>query len=148
MGKLFCVFLLLLTGPLVNGQEAVPAQAAESRILSLELGWNHAVQDHDAKALAMLIAPEMAYVEYDGTRMNRDEYAASVASWSVHAEQILSEAMTVHVYGAVAVVNGVYRETGVKSGKPYSHRERFTDTWVRRGGSWLCVASQSTLIAR
>jgi ketosteroid isomerase-like protein len=66
----------------------------------------------------------------------------------VHAEHIGNESMSVHLYGQIAVVIGVYREAGTESGKPYSRRGRFTDTWVRRSGSWLCVATQSTLIAR
>jgi len=148
MRTVLFLFLLLLMVPRANAQAAAPASADESRILTLELAWNQAVQEKNAKALEMLIAPEMVYVEYDGTVMNRAGYLASVAARSVHAEQILSEAMTVHLYGAVAVVTGVYRETGAKGGKPYLHRERFTDTWVRQGGSWLCVASQSTLIAK
>jgi ketosteroid isomerase-like protein len=147
MGKLFSVVLLLLMAPRADAQ-AGPAQAEDSRVLTLELAWNHAVQGKDVKALAMLIAPEMVYVEIDGTLMNRAEYLASVASRSVHAEQISCESMTVHVYGPVAIVSGIYRETGAQNGKPYSHRERFTDTWVLRGGNWLCIASQSTLIER
>jgi len=147
MGKLFSVFLLMLIVPRAYPQRADPTQD-ESRIVTLELAWNHAVQGKDAKALEMLIAPEMVYVEYDGVLMNRAEYLASVAARSAHAEQILCESMTVHLFGPIAVVSGVYRETGAKSGKPYLHRERFTDTWMLRGGNWLRVASQSTLIAR
>lgn len=147
MGKLFSVILLLLMAPRASTQ-AGPAKAEDSRILTLELAWNHAVQGKDVKALQMLIAPEMVYVEYDGTLMGQAEYLASVSSPTVHPEQISYESMTIHVYGPVAIVNGVYREAGTQNGKPYSHRERFTDTWVLRGGDWLCVASQSTLIAR
>jgi ketosteroid isomerase-like protein len=147
MKRMFPVVLLLLMIPGGYAQKASPG-ADESRILALELAWNQAVQAKDAKALEMLIAPEMVYVEIDGTLMNRAEYLGSVASRSVHAEQILCESMTVHLYGPIAIVSGVYRETGAKSGKPYSHRERFIDTWVLRGGNWFCVASQSTLIAR
>ncbi|MGP0020002.1 MAG: nuclear transport factor 2 family protein [Candidatus Sulfotelmatobacter sp.] len=148
MAKLFCVLLLLLTVPRAFTQGAAPTPADESRILTLELAWNHAVQEKDVKALQMLIAPEMVYIEYDGTLMNQVEYLASVTSRSVNAEQILCESMTAHVYGPVALVSGVYRETGVRNGKPYLHRERFTDTWVLKAGNWLCVSSQSTLIAR
>jgi ketosteroid isomerase-like protein len=148
MQKLLSVFLLLLIVPRANLQQAVPAQPDESRLLALELLWNQAVQGKDTRALEILIAPEMLNVEYDGTLLNRDQYLASVASRSVHAEQIANESMSVHLYGQIGVVIGVYREAGTKSGKPYSRRGRFTDTWVRRGGSWLCVATQSTLIAR
>jgi ketosteroid isomerase-like protein len=147
MRKLVSVVLLLLIAARAHTQ-AGPAQAEDSRILTLELAWNHAVQGKDVKALGMLIAPEMVYVEYDGELMSRAEYLASVSSPTMRPEQISCESMTVHVYGPVAIVNGVYRETGAQNGKPYSRRERFTDTWVLRGGNWLCIASQSTLIAR
>jgi hypothetical protein len=44
------------------------------------------------------------------------------------------------------VVIGIYREQGVRNGKAYVLRDRFVDTWVERSGSWICVASQSTLM--
>jgi hypothetical protein len=62
--------------------------------------------------------------------------------------RIVNESTTVRFYGTVAVVNGTCRESGVKKGKPYALRERFTDTWVRRSGGWICVSSESTLMAR
>jgi ketosteroid isomerase-like protein len=152
MEKLLSVLVLLMLVPRANAQSAVvpaqPAQTEESRLLGLELLWNQAVQGKDTRALEILIAPEMVNIEYDGTLLNRDLYLASVTSRSVHAEHIGNESMSVHLYGQIAVVIGVYREAGTESGKPYSRRGRFTDTWVRRSGSWLCVATQSTLIAR
>jgi hypothetical protein len=54
--------------------------------------------------------------------------------------------MTIHPHGCVAVVCGVCRESGVKNGKSYALRERFMDTWIRRNDSWVCVASQSSLV--
>ena len=54
--------------------------------------------------------------------------------------------MTLRHYGSIAVVTGLYREKGLKNGKPYLHRERFTDTWVLRNKTWTCVASQSTQV--
>src|SRR5580700_3436642 len=142
MEKLLSVLVLLMLVPGADAQLAVvPAQPAqeESRLLGLELLWNQAVQAKDTRALEILIAPEMVDIEYDGTLLNRDLYLASVASQSVHAEHIGNESMSVHLYGQIAVVIGVYREAGTESGKPYSRRGRFTDTWVRRSGSWLCV---------
>jgi hypothetical protein len=34
----------------------------------------------------------------------------------------------------------------VTKGKPYVHRERFVDTWVKISGTWQCLATTSTLI--
>jgi hypothetical protein len=37
-------------------------------------------------------------------------------------------------------------QAGTANGKPYTgKRIVFTDTYVRRGGRWRCVAGQSTL---
>jgi hypothetical protein len=94
----------------------------------------------------MLLAPDLIYVEYDGRLMNKAQYLTSVQSPSLQPVRIANESTNVRLYGAVAVVNGVCREEGTKNGKSFAFRELFTDTWVRRCDSWVCVASESTLI--
>jgi hypothetical protein len=56
--------------------------------------------------------------------------------------------MSAHSYRGVVVVNGVCHESGVRNGKHYSVRMRFTNTWIRRCDNWVCVASPSRLIGR
>src|SRR5712672_1286671 len=129
------VLLSLLAAPRLNAQGA-PHSADQQRILALETAWNQAEQQKDAAALKVLLGPELVYVDYDGTIMNKAEFLASVQSPSLHPERIVNESMNVQLYGAVAVVNGVYRESGVKSGKPYAFRGRFTDTWISARESW------------
>lgn len=122
--------------------------ADENRILLLENAWNSAEQQKNTNALDELLSNSLAYTDYDGTFMNKSEFLASVASPSLHPEQIVNESVTVHAFGTSAIVTGVYREKGTVNSKPYSRRGRFTDTWVSQNGVWQCVASQSTLIAR
>jgi ketosteroid isomerase-like protein len=145
MWKLVSVFLLL-AAPQLKAQASARPDAEQARILTLENAWNQAVQQKDASALDILLAPDLIYVEYDGTLMNKGQYLASVRSPSMQPLHIVNESSSVHLYGMVAVVNGICRENGVKKGKPYTLRERFTDTWVRRSDNWVSVASQSTLI--
>lgn len=142
----FLLFAALLVALPLNAQHSASSGADQSRLLALENAWNQAVQQKDRIALDMLIGPELVYVDYDGKLMDRAEYLASVQSAELHPQRIVNEEMNVHIYGVVAVVNGVYRESGKKHGKPYSLRERFTDTWIRHAESWVCVASHSTLI--
>jgi ketosteroid isomerase-like protein len=139
--------VLLLSLPGLSIQSSGQSNSEQGRILSLENAWNQAQQQKDGDALRLLLAPELVYVEYDGTQMSKAEYVASVQAASLHPAHIVNESMKVHLYGAVAVVEGVCRESGVRNGKPYSVRLRFTDTWIRRGESWVCVASQSTLMS-
>lgn len=146
VSKLFSIFLLLLVATRSNAQGPPQPAAEQGRILALENAWNQAVQQKNGPALNLLLAPDLIYVDYDGKLMDKAEYLASVQSQTLQPGRIASESMTVHFYASVAVVNGVYRENGTKNGKPYLLQERFTDTWVRRNESWVCVASQSTLI--
>jgi ketosteroid isomerase-like protein len=148
MWKLLIFFMMLAAAAPLNGQGAVPPDAQQRRILALENAWNQAQQTKDAAALDMLLAPELSYIEYDGTLMNKAEFLASVRSPTLQPLRIVNESIAVRVYGAVAVANGVVREDGVKNGKPFTIRERYTDTWVRRGDDWVCVASQSTQVPR
>jgi ketosteroid isomerase-like protein len=120
--------------------------ADEGRILALETAWNHAEQNKDVAALDQLLAPQLVYIDYDGSISTKQEFLANVKSEGLAPEQIINEQQTVHVFGNCAVVTGIYREKGVDRGKPYSRRGRFTDTWVKVNDTWQCVASQSTLI--
>lgn len=138
--------VLLLCAVSVPAQETPEASAEQSKILALENAWNQAEEHKDVNALESLLDPSLVYIDYDGSLMNKAQFIASVKEPSLHPEQIVNETMAAHVYGDSAVVTGVYREKGEKGGKPYLRRGRFTDTWVYTRGTWVCVASQSTLI--
>jgi ketosteroid isomerase-like protein len=147
MKVLLTVLVLLVTTRPLLPQAAGGVDAEQSKILALENAWNQAEKHKDGKALETLLHPDLVYVDYDGSMMTKVEFIASVKDPALKPEQIVNESMTAHVFGDSAVVSGIYREKGVKNGKPYNRRGRFTDTWVYQGGLWMCVASQSTMIA-
>ncbi len=119
----------------------------ETRILALENAWNQAEAHKDVRSMDQLLDESLVYVDYDGSRMTKAQFMASISAPSLSADQIVNESQEAHVYGDSAIVTGVYREKGTKSGRAYLRRGRFTDTWVSRHGVWVCVASQSTLIS-
>src|SRR5580704_17546794 len=139
--------LILSLSPAMFAQHGSNTDAEQTRILALENAWNLAEEHKDVKALDGLLANTMVYIDYDGTFMDKAQFIASVKAPSLHPEQIVNESMTAHVYGDSAVVTGIYREKGVNKGKSYLRRGRFTDTWVYQNSTWVCVASQSTLIS-
>jgi ketosteroid isomerase-like protein len=147
MSILLSLFLLWWTPHAVlNPSGAQQLDADQTKILALENAWNQAEERKDVKALETLLDSSLVYIDYDGSIMNKVQFIASVQAPSLHPEQIVNESMTAHVYGDSAVVTGIYREKGLKNGKPYLRRGRFTDSWVYRDQTWVCVASQSTLI--
>jgi Domain of unknown function (DUF4440) len=145
---LFPVIVMLTASLSTARQLDTKTSADENRILLLENAWNSAEQNKNTKVLDELLSNSLAYTDYDGTFMNKVEFLASVASPSLHPDQIVNESVTVHSFGSSAVVTGIYREKGTVNGKSYLRRGRFTDTWVTQNGVWQCVASQSTLINR
>jgi hypothetical protein len=145
-GMVVCVLLWFVSMPLA-AQEDAHGGSERTKILALENAWNQAEQNKDTKALDGLLASTLVYIDYDGSLMDKAKFMASVKAPSLHPEQIVNESMTAYMYGDSAVVTGIYREKGVRNGKPYSRRGRFTDTWVNQGGTWVCASSQSTLIS-
>jgi ketosteroid isomerase-like protein len=112
-----------------------------------ENAWNQAEERKDTKALDALLDNSLVYTDYDGTLKTKGDFLASVKASRHSPEQQVTESMGTHVYGDGAVVTGVYRVKGVDNGKPYQRSGRFTDTWIRQNGTWVCVSSQFTLIA-
>lgn len=137
-------WLVLLTVVFVSTQ-LLAQDSDKARVVALENAWNEAEGHKDAKALAVLLAPTFAYTDVDGSFQNKEQFLTSIRSGS--PSQIINDGMKLEFYGDVIVVTGSYREQGTENGKPFTHRGRFTDTWVEKDGQWLCVASQETRIA-
>jgi len=121
------------------------AQTSDTvRVLSLENAWNEAETHRDVNAIAALLASTFVYTDTDGDFSNRSQYLAGIPG--IISSLIVNEGMKAESYGDAIVVTGAFREEGTENGKHYQRRGRFTDTWVRQNGAWLCVASQETLI--
>jgi ketosteroid isomerase-like protein len=140
---LFAAGLLVAAAISVSGQSS---SDEAGRIQALELAWNHALEAKDAAALDMLLANTMVSVDIDGSVVYKKEFLASVKAPDYQPSQAVTEQSNVQMYGDTAVVVGIFRIKGMEKGKPYVHRERFVDTWVKINGTWQCVATTSALI--
>jgi ketosteroid isomerase-like protein len=116
------------------------------RVLALESAWNHAIEAKDTKAIDSLLADTLVAVESDGTYASKSEYLAGISAPDFQPSQAINEENKVRVYGDTAVAVGVFRIKGMEKGKPYVHRERTIDTWVKINGSWKCVAAVAVTI--
>ena len=137
--------VIVLAAVLFAQEKSAPSND-EIQIKQLEHAWNEAESRHDVGAVTAIVADTLTYIDFDGSIMNKAEYLHDVTKTAYQADHLYDEGLDVAVYGNAAVVTGIYRETGNTKGKNYVHRVRFTDTWIKRGGVWQCVASQNTLI--
>ena len=117
---------------------------ARTMIMALENIWNNAERGGDAAALNLILDDAMVYIDEDGSLLTKTQFLEHVKQTGPQLQTLVTDTMSVHVYGAMALVAGTYRVTGVARGKAFRREGRFIDTWVRKNGTWLCVAAQAT----
>jgi ketosteroid isomerase-like protein len=135
------LFAFLLAAPAFAQNNA----SAESKIVALEKAWNQAYKFRDKKALGEILHNAIILVNDDGSLFPRSAFLSSVDEAKSSDEQQAEPAsISVHIFGDVAIATGIFREKGVENGKPYVRRNRFVDTWVPKGESWVCIAASAT----
>lgn len=123
-----------------------PAKDDTGRVIALEHAWNRAIEAKDTKALDRLLAPSFVAVDTDGSLTRKGEFLASIKAPSYQPAEAFYEDIRADLYGDTAVTVGIFRIRETQKGKRITQRQRFIDTWIRKGETWQCVASQVTLI--
>ncbi len=138
--------LLLVLIPILTLAQQSDESSEKSLILALEGAWNQAELHHDAAAASAIMADTFISVDHHGKLLNKSQYLADLKDPSYKPEEISNSETNVYVYGDTAIVTSAYRTRGTDNGKPFVHRGRFTDTWIKRNGQWQCIADHETLI--
>ena len=132
------VLVLLAGNAFTNPKPDSDAQAVKG----LEEKWAAAASKNDAAAVASILAESVTMSGADGTLRNKAELLAAMKDRNV--KSAVAEDIKVSVYGDAAVAVGIWRANGTEKGKSFDEVERFTDTFVKTGGQWKCVASHSS----
>lgn len=140
--------LLLVLASFTFAQGISRAQGDETEIIALENLWNQMQLQHDADAMGKLLDDDFVFTDYDGTVMTKVQFLESIRDKSYQLSIEASENMKLHRHGDTVVVIGATHEKGMFKGKPYQHQGRFTDTWIKKSGQWLCVASHLSAIRK
>jgi uncharacterized protein (TIGR02246 family) len=125
--------------------------STEQELIKLENEWGAAWVKHDVAFFERIEADDYTWTSPDGevwTKARDIEFVKSMGSGKdVTMSQVIAE-MKVRVYGDTAVVIGRDIVEEKIEGKDVSHQERWTDTWIKRDGRWVCVAGHSSVIAQ
>jgi len=95
-----------------------------------------------------MLHPDFVFTDYDGAVMAKPQFLASIRDMSNTLTLEVSDDMTLHRFGDTVVVSGATHQKGKQKGKAHEHYDRFTDTWMRHNGEWICVASQLELLQK
>lgn len=154
MKRLLVVVVLVLAVPcLAFGQAAKkPAtgsgQAAEQQVSALERAWIDASLKYDTAWFESHIADTMVNTDEEGVVTGKAELVGGVKNHANKFESLTYDDLKVQAYGDTAIATGIVVIKGTSKGKDISGRSQWTDTWIKRGGQWQCVASHSTRIVK
>lgn len=135
-----CAFLMLLTA--ASAAQAKPAGDVAAAVQALEDKWTEAARKNDVTALASLLADNAVLTSTTGEVRNKAAYLAE--SKARKYDSASSTETKVTVFGDTAIATGLWKAKGTDKGKPFDETERYTDTWVKIGGQWKCVASHGS----
>lgn len=140
-----CLMALMVIGASVSAQD--DSHTITTKIVAMEKAWNQAFKLRDTKALDSLLADDVVLVNDDGSLQSKEAFIKFVHdSKPSEDEQVTPESIDVRLVGDVAIATGVFRSKGMENGKPYQRQNRFVDTWIRKGGSWICASASATRI--
>jgi len=144
---LFAGLLFSLTVA-AGARPGAPQSDDASKVVAMENLWNQMQLNHDASAMEKMLDEDFVLTDYDGALSNKNQFLDSIKDMSIKLTQEMSEGMKLHQHGNTVVVTGATREKGTQNGKAFQHYGRFTDTWIKKDGRWLCVASHLGVISK
>jgi len=137
------IALLACATSTISGQQ--PKSADERAVLDLEDAWAKAVVKRDAATFKRLLAPGFVYTEDDRVQTG-DQLMKDIISGTDTVTSAANEKLETHTFDNTMIVTGWLVMRGRSSGKPFEHRYRFTDTWLKRNGQWQIIAAQDYLV--
>ncbi len=109
----------------------------------LEQDWNDAAPKRDSAWFEKNWAPEFVSVSSaTGKLTNKKEELADMMSDKGTLELTETTNMNITIAGDTGIVTGIYRMKGKdEKGVAYDRKIRYIDTWIKRDGHWLAIAS-------
>lgn len=140
----------LIFGGVILAQTQTPS--VEQELIKLEHGWADALVNEDWRFLDRILVDDFISTDEDGNVSTKDVAMAAVTAILEGGVKPISSAVAddfkVHIYGDVSVVNYRLTTKSYFKGKENIGLERITDTWVKRGSRWQCVASHYSRIVQ
>ena len=101
----------------------------------------------DAARLEALLSPDFTLTDSSGIVTDRDANLEEVRKREPRYESFRNHDMKVRLYGDAAVVSGITSVKGTALGRPFEADFRFTDTLIRREGTWTLAASHASRLS-
>ena len=127
------LFALLLLLAFCVAQEKDPRY---QQLLQAEAAWDEADANHDAKALAEILAPEFVTIHEDGSISTPQEALQGASAQAGHATAHKVEKRVIKIQGDIATITGVYTEVGQSPKGFYKAVYNIADVYRYQGSRW------------
>jgi peptidylprolyl isomerase len=124
-----------------------PAGNPDQALKDLERQCAEGLKNRDKETLNRILADDFIFTDDEGRVYNKARYVEAITKMPKVDSYSLDE-LTTRVYGVVGVVAGRWTGKITVDGKDAGGVFRFTDTFVKRQGRWLAIASQETRISQ
>lgn len=145
------LFLLILTCCYFGCGSASAQTQAEQEVRKLERAWLDAYERHDAKAMDAIVADDFTITYADGSVQTKPQII-NIINAPRRADQpplkVYTEDVQARVYGDAVVLTGRVVTEWQQNGQPVKQQNRYTDTYVKRGGRWQVVASHLSSVPK
>ncbi len=137
------LWLVLVVCIAARGFGQTEADGGASKVLALErLLKLQAPQMKDLRALNDILDDQFLCIDEHGATLTKSELLVLFKTNDVVT--YATDQIVVQVHGDTAVVSGLYQSKSVAGHQAFSRRVRFIDTWIRKQGAWLAIASLFT----
>lgn len=113
-------------------------------VIAADRALQRAVLERDLAAFAVCLADDYRLVDSLGVLHDKSAVIAQLGDPEVRIVTYETQDPQIRVHGDVAVVIAVLQQRGIDHGKPYDAPVRFTDTWVRMDGRWVCLSGHAS----
>ena len=144
---IICIVVALFASSLIFGQakQTTPNNAVQE-ITALEMAWNEAQMKNDALWLERNLLNSYISTDEEGVVLDKAKTIANAKVKLAKIDAVSTDNLKVQVYGNTAIATGVNTAKGTFKGKDISGRYPWTDTWIKIGGRWQCVASHNSML--
>jgi ketosteroid isomerase-like protein len=137
----WCLLGLILVTGLAWSQAG--KGGSEQGPADMERKWLESQKTNNPDLIAPYLSDKMTIMNADGKMSDKAGYIKSAKARKYSSVDYPGE-IKVTLHGDTAIVTGGYKAKGTYEGKPFDDNERWTDTWMKTGGKWQCIASAST----
>ena len=140
--------LLVLTALGASPAVARAPATDEKEILRVEAVLCQAFESGDASTLRKFMDDTFTLTTSRGEVTDYAQNVSEVMKREPRYEVFRNHDQKVRLYGDAAIVHGITTIKGSADGQAFAGDFQYTDTWVRRGGTWKIAASHASRLGK